>query len=118
MISALRMIHVYPFDTPPEASSVYICQGDNATINVTSINGGNLTWYDASSGGNNVNTGNSLSLTPSSNTSYWIEETDNNGCISLRQQVDIGISPLLAAPTTTSVVGCSGELATMSASGS
>ena len=102
----------------PETTSAYLCQGESGTITVNSLNGGTLNWYDAATGGNLVQTGNSLSSTPSSTTNYWVEEADNNACKSLRQAISFEISPYQNAPQTSDNSSCAGSVTTLNASGS
>ena len=48
-----------------------ICNGDTAMVSASST--GAITWYDAMTGGNMLGTGSSLSVSPSTTTSYYAE---------------------------------------------
>lgn len=56
-----------------------VCPGNSAILNATVENGGTINWYDTSTGGNLLATGNSYS-TPSltSTTNYWVSTSRSN----------------------------------------
>jgi len=85
-------ITINPTPAAPTVASITICPDDSATLYATAP-GGTYNWFDSISGGNLINTGDSLVL-PSlnSDTSFYVETTIN-GCVSPRATVTITIAP-------------------------
>ena len=87
--------------TSATASSPTICNGGSTTL---TLNGGSagtgavITWYSASCGGTLVGTGNGLSVSPTTNTTYFgrYEGTCNNTTC---QSVSITVNTLSTNPT-------------------
>ncbi|HEX6192224.1 MAG TPA: hypothetical protein VFZ42_07665, partial [Chitinophagaceae bacterium] len=77
---------------------------------------GTLTWYDASSGGNVVNTGTTFSPNVASTTSYWVSCT-LTGCESARTQVTATVVAIPGAPTVTGGSRCGPGVVALSAGG-
>ncbi|WP_312298881.1 T9SS type A sorting domain-containing protein [Chryseobacterium sp.] len=75
-IWSLQPIQVITQCQPPSvitSSGATVCPGQTATLSATTGSGSVLLWYDASTGGNNIGTGNSYT-TPAlaSTTDYWV----------------------------------------------
>jgi gliding motility-associated-like protein len=111
--SALAQIDV-TVTSPPAApaviSPVNLCLNTVATA--LTATGTNLLWYTVPTGG----TGSSTAPIPSTlalgTTSYYVSEI-NNGCESVRAQIDVIINPLPAAPiVVTPISYCQGAVAT------
>jgi gliding motility-associated-like protein len=88
----------------------------NATATLQTLCAGNSTQLNATATGGNGNfvfgwmpgpaTGSSVSVTPSSNTTYTVTATDVNGCTGINT-IDIAVVPLPAAAFTADVLqGC------------
>lgn len=60
-----------------------ICQGQSANLSITGgtlANGATWTWYSGSCGGTVVGTGPSITVTPTSNTTYFVGATAGTSC--------------------------------------
>ncbi len=69
-----------------------VCFNESTTLTATSSNGGNITWWNAATGGTQVGTGNSLvtgNLT--STTTFFAQATSSNGCGSLTGRVPVTV---------------------------
>jgi hypothetical protein len=77
-----------PIVTNPYSMDTTICYWENVNL-VANSNVGTLEWFEQSSGGTAIATGNSFT-TPllTQNTSYWVQ-SNNSGCLSNRTQIDI-----------------------------
>ncbi len=102
----------------PISEDRYICQGESTVLSASANNNGILYWYDSAIGGNLMNTGNSITKSPVSTQSYWVEELDSLGCISQRKEVIVHVSNYLTAPTATDAVICKGATANLTVAGS
>ena len=75
--------------TPSVSTPIYYAK--DATAIALTATGANLLWYTAASGG----TGSSIAPTPNTSTlgtsSYWVTQTNANGCESARALINIGI---------------------------
>lgn len=84
------------------ASSSAICVGQSAVLNVSGGvlgTGANWQWYQGSCGGGPVGTGNSISVTPSATTTYFVRgegTCGNSNCVDVTVTVGAGV----ADPTT------------------
>ena len=54
-----------------------ICEGSGDTLTLTASTNGNITWYDAASGGNVLGSGNTLLTTDNASTTYYAEASAN-----------------------------------------
>lgn len=100
----------------PTVPAVSTCSGSPATINVSSPSGTHE-WFTVASGGTAITTGNSY-ITPAltANTTYYVQTTVN-GCTSTRTAVTVTVNAIPAAPTAAGATICSGETASLLASG-
>lgn len=96
-----RTVTVTPVPAPT-ASATAICPGETSVATATTGGAnGVFKWYDASSGGNLIGTGNPFMFAPSATTNYWVSEV-LNGCESARTLFTVTVTPL-ANPTATTV---------------
>lgn len=96
---------------PVTTQNITICPSDPVpTLNVTVAPGQTADWYDQASGGNLL-AGNTLSFTPPSTGTFYVEARDPvNDCVSNRISVTINTSP---APTyTIQGTSCAADLLT------
>jgi gliding motility-associated-like protein len=80
----------------PTSTNVSICSGTTATLTAAGLaTGAIVKWYNASSGGTAIFTGNPFT-TPilTAATSYWVTQT-RGGCESSRVKVDVIINPIV-----------------------
>ena len=61
----------------PIGTSDTICEGSGDTLTLSATSNGNITWYDAATGGNVVGTGNDLTAYDNSTTTYYAEAVAN-----------------------------------------
>ncbi|MFH2140875.1 MAG: hypothetical protein ABIJ97_00530, partial [Bacteroidota bacterium] len=115
-------ITVNPLPTPPtsvSATSTTICSGQSTTLSYIGGSGTTFTWHTGSCAGTSVGTGNNLSVSPTSTTTYyggWSNGCGTSTCLS----VTITVNPLPTAPTSVSASSttiCSGQSTTLSYSG-
>jgi len=106
-------------NTPPNAPSVsepLICSGSTVTLTATAP-GGIYQWYDSASGGNLLATDSSYTTpTLTATTTYYVQTTVN-GCVSSRKAVKVTILAPVAGPKATGTSVCSGNAASLTASG-
>jgi hypothetical protein len=86
----------------PSASGATVCIGSSATLTASGV--GTIKWYDASSGGNVMATGNSFT-TPVLSTSrtYYAED---NTCLSSTSRTAVTVTVFASTNTATSVSSC------------
>ncbi len=118
--SSLTPVTVTVTDNPPAptvAPVAQVCPGTTATISATSP-GGTYSWYDAATGGNLLFTGDTFTPVVNANTTYYVQTTNTNGCISARTAVPVTVLPAATPPTVNPVTVCFNNPATLTASGS
>ncbi len=110
-------VTVNPIPAAPTASNATICSGSNTTLTAIAP-GGTYEWYAAASGGTSL-ANNASFTTPNltSTTTYYVRTTVN-GCISPRTAVTVTVNPIPVAPTASDATICSGNTATLTATGS
>jgi gliding motility-associated-like protein len=107
-------------NTPPDAPSVsepLICSGGSATLTATAP-GGTYQWYDSATGGNLLATDTSYTTPTLTKTTTYYVQTTVNGCVSARKAVKVTIFAPVAGPKAADQSVCSGNSATLTASGS
>ncbi|MAP01922.1 MAG: hypothetical protein CMD01_03795 [Flavobacteriales bacterium] len=70
-------IENYVTPDAPTGTSDTICEGSGDTLMLMATSNGNITWYDAATGGNVVGTGNTLSTSVNTTTTYYAEAEAN-----------------------------------------
>ena len=93
------------------------CGPGVVSLSASGCTGGTLTWYDAATGGTNVNTGLTYSPNLSTTTDYWVSCTSSDGCEGPRAKVTGIISNVPLAPGTTGDSNCGPGVVSLSASG-
>lgn len=119
-------VQVNAFSNSTNASSINgtgaICPGNNASL---SVNGGSLgtsanwIWYSSSCGGTQVGTGNSISVSPSSATTYYVRAEglcNNTSCVSGTVTLHTESSPATSANASPATI-IPGNSSTLSISG-
>ncbi len=100
----------------PTVNNVTICEGETATLNATSSAGAIINWYDATTGGNLLFSGNDFT-TPAltTNTSYFVQ-AEAAGCPPTNTvEVVVTVLPTPAAPVAADVTVCSGNTTILTA---
>ena len=97
----------------PTVKDVVVCPNSSATLSATAP-GGTYQWYDAATGGNFLATG-ATYVTPAlaAPTTFYVQTT-LNGCTSSRSPVNVTFP---STPGTANATVCSGNTATLLASG-
>jgi len=114
--SAQVTVTVNPVPSIPVASSVTVCSGTIALLQVVFPQAGvTYNWYDAASGGTLLYTGTFFTTPPlTSTTTYYIEAVSAQGCRSNNRGLStVTINPPPAAATAGSVSICSGTNAVL-----
>lgn len=92
-------------DVPTLSASVNpVCAGNNTTLSVTTGNLNNATgwiWYSGSCGGNLVGTGSSISVSPGTQTNYYVR--GEGGCVTAGVCANISVSVNQPASVSVSV---------------
>ena len=114
--AAVRVL-VKPAIKFPSVSHPLICAGSSVTLKATAP-GGIYQWYDALTGGNLLATGAEFTTPILFTSQTFYVQTTVSGCTSERVAVPVSILPPVAAPTVKNETTCSGDVATLTASGS
>jgi len=109
-------VTVLPLPAAPTASNVTVCSGSPAILTANSSTN-NYAWYDSPAGGTQLSNG-QVYVTPplTVNTTYYVETSDANGCVSPRKAVIVSVNPTPTAPSTSNTSVCYNTPATLTAS--
>lgn len=106
-------VTVNPLPTVNSGADETICDGDNVTLNATGT-GSTFEWFI---GGTTIGNNASISVNPSTNTTYTVQNTDGNGCVNTDNLlVTVNPTPTVNAGADETI--CDGESVTLTASGS
>jgi len=112
-------VAVNPIPAAPTitASPATICQGVSSVLTATG-GSGTFTWFDAPTGGILLWVGPTYATLPLLNTTtYYVQETDANGCTSARTAITVTVNSLPASPAVAPATICSGTSTTLTATG-
>ncbi|AYL96154.1 PKD-like domain-containing protein [Mucilaginibacter celer] len=107
-------VFVSPIPQTPAPQTATVCYNTGTTLTAAAKPVGTYAWYDAAIGGRLLKTGvtfNTPALT--SNTTYYVENRSNAGCISERAAVKVAVNPPVATPVAAGAVICSGAMASL-----
>ncbi len=109
-------VTVLPLPATPTARNVSVCSGGQVSLTANSPTN-NYAWYDSPTGGTLLSSG-QVYVTPplTVNTTYYVETSNANGCISARKAVTVIINPTPTAPTASNASVCYNTQATLTAS--
>lgn len=99
--------------TPTATASVNpICAGQSVTLTAAGGSGsGTYSWWNASTGGTNLGSANTLVVAPTATTTYYLQSTDaTTGCVSLRGSITITVNATPVANAGTDQTLCAGEV--------
>lgn len=100
----------------PTVTAPTICEGEQATITVTSAH--TVNWYADAALSNLVFVGSTFtSPVLNANTTYYVTNENATACQSASSTVLVTVNPKPAAPTAAGVTVCKNESATLTASG-
>ncbi|HOY30817.1 MAG TPA: T9SS type A sorting domain-containing protein [Bacteroidales bacterium] len=111
-------VNPLPPDPSPAASPATICQGSSTNI-TASVAGATVYWYTGSCGGTLIGTGNSITVSPATTTTYYARAYSASGCWSAGcGNITITVNPLPANPSPTASPSaiCAGASSNLSAS--
>jgi subtilisin-like proprotein convertase family protein len=102
-------------DVAVNSGNTTICSGNTTALSVVSGNLNNATnwnWYSGSCGGTLVGTGTSISVSPTSTTTYFVR--GEGGCVvaGTCSQLTVTVNPTPAAPVVSGVDGCGSSVLT------
>jgi len=109
--------------TSASASNPTICVGQSTTLSVsggTNGTGSTLVWYSGTCGGTQVGTGPSITVSPTSTTTYYVRREGGCGTPTGCASVTVTVNTSSTAPTSASAnpsTICAGQSTTLSASG-
>jgi parallel beta-helix repeat protein/predicted outer membrane repeat protein len=92
---AAVVINALPME-PSVTTPIAYCQ--NAVATVVTATGANLKWYVAATGNNTIANAPTPSTTTAKAFSYWVSQTDMNGCESPRARINVAVNPLPTVP--------------------
>ncbi len=102
----------------PVATNPTICDGNTATINVTSPTGyGNFYWYTVPSGGTSINTGNSYTTPVLNDTATYYIAFFNPQCTGNRYTASVNVNDIPSSSITVTNPICSGNNGTVTYTG-
>lgn len=102
----------------PQATNPTICDGNTATINVTSPTGyGNFYWYTTSTGGSSFNTGSSYTTPVLTDTTLYYIAFFNPQCTGHRYQATVNVNDIPSSNFSVTNPVCSGNNGTIMYSG-
>jgi gliding motility-associated-like protein len=109
---------VNPAPQAPSVSGQSICYNSQAVLTPTGP-GGAYKWYNVATGGTAIitNTPNSFTTQILQTTTTYYVETTISGCTSARVPVTVTVSPAVTPPTAPGTSVCSGDPATLTATG-
>ncbi len=98
------------------ATNATICAGGSSTLSATGGSGTTLVWYTSSCGGTSAGTGNNLSVSPSTTTTYYARYESSpctpSGCVN----VTVTVNPRPTSSISGTKTVCNGQSATISIS--
>lgn len=109
-------VSVSPLPAAPTASGTTICAGATANLTATAP-GGTYEWYTAATGGTPLATATSYTTPALTATTTYYVQTTVGGCPGPRTAVTVTVTPLPAAPTAPGTTICTGNTATITATG-
>jgi len=117
--SLMVTVTVDALPADPTGTGATICSGQTASISATN-SGGTLNWYSDAAGTNMIGTGSPfVTAALTQNTTYFVQETAGNGCMSSLVAVSVTVNALPTAPNPgTPVLVCNGNDVIISATGS
>ncbi len=81
-------VTVNDLPTAPSVSAVNVCLNETVTLTAT---GTNLKWYTAATGGIGSTTAPTPNTATTGTSSYWVTQTNANGCESPRAKLDVTV---------------------------
>ncbi|WP_288428157.1 hypothetical protein [uncultured Spirosoma sp.] len=99
---------------PTVTSSVTICQASTTPVTLTAT-GQNLKWYTDPTGGTASTSAPTPPNSASSTTTYYVTQTDRNGCESDRAAIAFRVKAKPAPPVTAPVAFCSNAVSSLTA---
>ncbi|MFB9098314.1 LamG-like jellyroll fold domain-containing protein, partial [Flavobacterium jumunjinense] len=97
------VVTIDPIPTAPSAATQILC-GSATIASLIPAASSAIKWYDAASGGSALAT-----TTTITSGTYYVSETNANGCESLRTAVTVTINTIPTAPTAPAQTFCSGK---------
>ncbi|MCW3465064.1 Ig-like domain-containing protein [Chitinophaga nivalis] len=107
-------VTINPQPTPPVIANVpAICSGDSVLLSATAPAGATVTWYNVSTGGTPLATGNTYRVKPTVTTTYYAAAAQGS-CASSRTPVTVTVNPRPALPVVPAVPAvCNGDSVTL-----
>jgi gliding motility-associated-like protein len=107
-IRASIVVTINALPAAPTTNNIAYCQNASATaLTATAATGNALNWYGTNATGGTAST---TAPTPSTatvgTTTYYVSQTNSNGCESIRASIVVTINALPAAPTTAPISYC------------
>jgi hypothetical protein len=116
-ISCPHAVTVNSIPGAPSTTGDHRCGPGVVNLSASGCSGGTLKWYDASSGGNLVNTGSSYSPSLSGSRTFYVSCTSSAGCTGARASVTGTINSIPSAPTANDGSRCGPGIVNLSVSG-
>jgi len=65
---------------PPIGDTLWVCQNDTLFVGVPPISAVTVNWWDSETGGQLINTGDTVAFYINASTTVWVEAVGSNGC--------------------------------------
>jgi gliding motility-associated-like protein len=115
--TSFQMLTINKPPLPPAVKDETICKGSAVILHVAGQPKGSYEWFDVASGGKLIATGEQLATgILTADTTYYVQ-CKAGDCISERIAVKVHVLPLPAPPLVSGVTICSGNTATLNATG-
>ena len=115
--NAYAFINVLPLPTPTVSPTTTICSGSTATLNALGGSGSQAyEWRIGSQGGSIVGNASSLSVSPLTSTTYYVQVRNTFGC-SRWDSVRVVVLPVPVVQASADISTCQGSPVSLSATG-
>ncbi len=106
-----------PLSNITSTTGATVCGSGSVTLSAVASNNGTINWYDVPTGGRAIASGPSYSPSVTVTTTYYVDATNSNGCVSARVPVSatIGQAPVASITSSGSTV-CGTNTVTLTAS--
>lgn len=109
---------IYPGISSPNVNGDDRCGPGTVTLSASASNVQTFNWYDTEFSGVSIANTSTFSPSVTSTRSYWVEYTDNNGCVSPREEVVATVFDIPSNPSIPDGERCGPGTVILTASGS
>ncbi len=116
-LNDLLQVTAVPLSNITSTTDATLCGNGAITLSAAASNNGTIKWWDAAAGGSLLAIGASYSPNVSATTTYYVDATNSNGCVSPRVPITatVGQAPVASITSSGSTV-CGSSTVTLTAS--